>query len=429
MSTKKRVCLIAAKEPLLRRAAALGLEVLSVQTPEEFRKLPAELTDGVTTLALDYHDRDLLVESVRALHAARPLDGVFTVYEEALLPAAHLVDALGLPGSSYETVKLLTDKWAMREHLREAGVGTVAAALGRGEEDLTAFGAEHGYPFIAKPVAGSASLGVFRVDSAHEVPSVAERLREVGLDLFLMEEFLDGHEISVDGISFHGRYVMLAVCDKITGPGFIELGHSLPAALDAEQSRSVYELVAGFLDCVGLTEGLSHVEVKLTSAGPKIVEGHNRRGGDRLNTMADAVYDIDLEELGLAWAAGAAEALPAAPEARCGTAVCFFTAERGVVREVLGAEEARAHPQVLELHVNFPVGTSVPRLRWSLDRAGYVVTRADTAQEALSLARDLTSRIRLVVDHVEPDLAADDARHRDLIGELDQAARLGYRTS
>ncbi|WP_262062098.1 ATP-grasp domain-containing protein [Streptomyces sp. STR69] len=429
MSTKKRVCVIAAREPLLRRAAALGLEVLSVQTPQEFRSLPADLTDAVTTLVLDYHDRDLLVETVRALHAARPLDGVFTVYEESLLPAAHLADALGLPGPSYETVKLLTDKWAMREHLRKAGVGTVAAALGRGEGDLAAFGAEHGYPFIAKPVAGSASLGIFRLDSADEVPSVAERLREVGLDLFLMEEFLDGHEISVDGISFHGRYVMLAVCDKITGPHFIELGHSLPAALDAEQLRSVEELVASFLDCVGLADGLSHVEVKLTGAGPKIVEGHNRRGGDRLNTLADAVYGIDLEELGLAWAAGAAEELPASPEARCGTAVCFFTAERGLVREVLGAEEVRAHPQVLELHVNFPVGSSVPRLRWSLDRAGYVVVRAGTAGEALALGRDLASRIRLVVDEVAPDLAADDASHRDLIGELDQAARLGYRTS
>ncbi|MET9144607.1 MULTISPECIES: ATP-grasp domain-containing protein [unclassified Streptomyces] len=429
MSTKKRVCVIAAREPLLRRAAALDLEVLSVQSPQEFRSLPAGLADSVTTLVLDYHDRDLLVETVGALHAARPLDGVFTVYEEALLPTAHLVDALGLPGASYETVKLLTDKWAMREHLREAGVGTVAAALGRGEADLAAFGAEHGYPFVAKPVAGSASLGVFRVDTADEVPSVAGRLREVGLDLFLMEEFLDGHEISVDGISFHGRYVMLAVCDKITGEGFIEFGHSLPTALDADRLGAVEELVASFLECVGLTEGLSHVEVKLTAAGPKIVEGHNRRGGDRLNTMADAVYGVDLEELGLAWAAGAAEELPAAPPARCGTAVRFFTAERGVVREVLGADEVRAHPQVLELHVNFPVGRSVPRLRWSLDRAGYVVVRADTAAEALALGQDLASRIRLVVDPADPDRAADDASHRELIGELDQAGRLGYRTS
>jgi biotin carboxylase len=426
---KKRVCLIAAREPLLRSAAALGLEVLLVGTPEEFRKLPAELTDGLTVLALDYQDLDLLVESVGALHAVRPLDAVFTLSEEALLPTARLVDALGLTGVGYETVKLLTDKWAMREHLRAAGVSSVAAALGRGREDLAAFGAANGYPFIAKPVAGSASIGIFRVDSPEAIDEVAARQREVGLEVFLMEEFLEGREISVDSVSFHGRHVPVAVCGKIVGPGFIEFGHQLPAALTDEETRQVHTLVAEFLDCVGLAEGLSHIEIMLTADGPKIVEGHNRRGGDRINTMVNAVYGLDLEETALAWTAGLSQELSAAPQAAGGAAVYFFTAERGMVREVTGAEEVRTHQQVLELHINFPVGKEVPPLRWSLDRAGYVVTRAGTPQQAVDLAKELTARIAFQVDPVDADTAAEDEGHRKLMNETDQAARLGYRTA
>ncbi|MFE1857441.1 ATP-grasp domain-containing protein [Streptomyces anandii] len=425
---KKRLCLVGARGAFLRDALSLDaeVEILAVQTPEEYRALPADLAAQVTALVLDYQDTDRLVELVSALHAVRPLDAVVTVFEEALLPAARLVDALGLPGVPHATVTLLTDKWAMRRHLAEAGVSTVRAELGTSREDLAAFGAAAGYPFIAKPVAGSASLGIFKAESADDLDRVHEGLTGVGLETFLMEEFLEGPEISVDGISFHGRYVPVAICDKILGPDFVEFGHCLPSRISPEVEAEVTALVAEFLDCVGLSEGLSHVEVKLTPAGPRIVEGHNRRGGDRLNTMVQSVYGLGLERSALEWALGLMPELPARPSAKGAASVCFFAAERGVVKEVGGAEEVRAHEQVLELHVNFPVGREVPPLRWSLDRAGYVVVHADTTDEAEALARDLAGRIEFVVEPKDFDTSAEQDEHRALVGEIDQSHRLGY---
>ncbi|WP_329468295.1 ATP-grasp domain-containing protein [Streptomyces sp. NBC_01431] len=423
---KKRLCLVGARGAFLREALSLGVEILAVQTPEEYRGLPADLAAEVTSLVLDYQDTDRLVELVSALHAVRPLDAVVTVFEEALLPVARLVDALGLPGVPHATVTLLTDKWAMRRHLREAGVSSVLAELGTGRADLAAFGGMAGYPFIAKPVAGSASLGIFKVESADDIDRVHEGLTAVGLGTFLMEEFLEGPEISVDGLSFHGRYVPVAICDKILGPDFVEFGHCLPARLSPETEQEVVELVAEFLDCVGLAEGLSHVEVKLTPAGPRIVEGHNRRGGDRLNTMAESVYGFSLERTALELALGVMPERHARPEAKGASSVCFFAAERGVVKEVTGAEEVRAHAQVLELHINFPAGQEVPPLRWSLDRAGYVVVHADTADAAEALARDLAGRIAFAVEPKDFDTSAERDDLRALVGEIDQSNRLGY---
>jgi biotin carboxylase len=426
VEAKKRLCLVGAKGAFLREALSLGVEIIAVHTPEEFRGLPADLTDEVTALVVDYQDTDRLVELVSALHAARPLDAVVAVFEEALLPAARLVDALGVPGVSHATVTLLTDKWAMRRHLQEAGVSSVRAELGTCREDLAAFGKTAGYPFIAKPVAGSASLGIFKVNSADDLDTVHDGLTDVGLSTFLMEEYLEGPEVSIDGISFHGRYVPVAICDKIVGPNFVEFGHAMPARLSTEQEKEIVELVAEFLTCVGLTEGLSHVEVKLTPDGPKIVEGHNRRGGDRVNTMTESAYGINLERAALQWALGSLQELPARPEAKGAASVCFFAAERGVVKAVSGAEDVRAHPQVLELHVNFPVGREVPPLRWSLDRAGYVVVRADTTDEAEALAKDLAGRITITVEPTAVDASAERDHHRALVGEIDQAHRLGY---
>ncbi|MGV9253599.1 hypothetical protein [Streptomyces sp. NPDC003697] len=82
---------------------------------------------------------------------------------------------------------------------------------------------------------------------------------------------------------------------------------------------------------------------------------------------------------------------------------------------VEGADEVREHPRVVEFHINFQVGQHIPRVRWSLDRAGYVVVTAETAQAALGLARSLASRVRFVTEPeavAEEDGAHDLRRHR-----------------
>jgi len=91
-----------------------------------------------------------------------------------------------------------------------------------------------------------------------------------------------------------------------------------------------------------------------------------------------------------------------------------------------GADEVRDHPGVVEFHLNFEVGQAIPRVRWSLDRAGYVVVTAETAQAARTLVQSLASRVRFVT---EPDPAvADDAddlrRYRELVTELNQVTHV-----
>lgn len=419
-----RVCLVSPKPPMLQRARRLKLDVVCVYTPEEFRKLPVDAVHDEICLVLRHQsDPRELVDSVRALHDRTPFTAVLTVQEEGVITAALLNDALGLNGVSSETVALLTDKWRMRRHTAERGVSAVRAAVASSLADIREFGAAHGYPLIAKPLGGSASIGIHKIESAEAAESVYAALSELDLRQFLLEEYLEGPEISVDALSFHGRHVPIAIADKITGTGFVEFGHAIPAQLDPSLEKEVCRTVSEFLDAVGLRDGLSHTELKLTPAGPRVVEGHNRRGGDRINTMTHAVHGIDLEEAGLSWAAGLLEPLTGRPAANGGAAVVFFEAEPGRLVAIEGADEARAHAGVVEFHLNFEVGQLIPRVRWSLDRAGYVVVTAETAQAARDLAQSLASQVRFVT---EPDPAAEEdgaralRRYRDLVAELNQ---------
>ncbi|WP_327111068.1 ATP-grasp domain-containing protein [Streptomyces sp. NBC_01341] len=419
-----RVCLVSPKPPMLQRARGLKLDVVCVYTPEEFRKLPADaLVAEICVVHPPRSDSRELVDVVRALHDRLPFAGVVTVQEEGVLTAALLNDALGLNGVSAETVALLTDKWRMRRHTAERGVSAVRAAVASSLEEIREFGAAQGYPLIAKPLGGSASIGIHKIDSAEAAESAYAALSGLDLKQFLLEEYLEGPEISVDALSFDGRHVPIAIADKITGTGFVEFGHAIPAQLDPSLEEDVCRTVSDFLDAVGLRNGLSHTELKLTSAGPRVIESHNRRGGDRINTMTHAVYGIDLEEAGLAWGAGQLQPLAGRPEADGGAAVVFFEAEPGRLVAIKGADEARAHSGVVEFHLNFEVGQVIPPVRWSLDRAGYVVVTAETARAAQDLAQALASQVQFVTEpapDAEEDGAASRRRYRDLVAELNQ---------
>ena len=165
---------------------------------------------------------------------------------------------------------------------------------------------------------------MFRIRDRAEVDVVAERFRSLddghwaakdlssadSFDEFLMEEFLDGPEISVETLTFDGRHVVVAVTDKeIGGPGFVEIGHSQPSGCSAETLREVTRLVTDFLDAVGLRNGPGHTEVKLTSRGPRIVESHNRVGGGRINELAEIAYGVDMERYALGAGFGLVEPL------------------------------------------------------------------------------------------------------------------------
>ncbi|MEU2561011.1 ATP-grasp domain-containing protein [Streptomyces longispororuber] len=410
---RPRVLVVGGHSAQVRKARELGLDVVHVQYPDAYDRGHHPCVDQA--LLLDYGDVDRLVPLVRALHEAYPFQAAVSLFEPGLLPAARINEALGLAGTSVATVELLLDKGRMRRHLAARGISPVAFAVGRRTEDVREFAAAHGLPFVVKPIRESGSLGVFHVRDRADVEGVVRRFRSLGdgrwragdlactdsFDAFLMEEFLDGPEVSVETLSFDGRHVVVAVTDKeCGGPGFVELGHAQPSACPAGTLREVTRLVRDVLDAVGLRDGPAHTEVKLTARGPRIVESHNRVGGDRINELTATVHGVDMERYALGATFGLVEPLTAAPAPRGGAAVRFLTPRPGRVVEVAGAEAVRADPALVELAVRAEPGSVVPPLTWNEDKVGHVIARGATAAEAVAHSRRLAAALRVRTEPV-----------------------------
>ena len=404
---RPRVLVIGGKLTHVRKARELGLDVVHAQFPDEYHRGHWPYVDQA--LLLDYGDIDRLLPLAQALHEAYPFQAAVSLFELGLLPAARINEALGLGGESVATVELLLDKWRMRRHLAARGISPVASAVGRSAQDVREFVQAHGLPIIVKPIRESGSLGVFCIRDPADVDVVAERFRSLNghlaardlsfaesFDEFLMEEFLDGPEISVETLTFDGRHVVVAVTDKETGgPGFVEIGHSQPSGCSAETRREVTRLVTDFLDAVGLRNGPGHTEIKLTSRGPRIVESHNRVGGDRINELAEIAYGVDMERYALGARFGVVEPLTTSPGPRGGAAVRFLTPEPGRVVEVTGVDAVHADPAFVDLQLEVEPGDEVPPLTWNEDKVGHVIARGATATEAIAHSRRLAAAIHV----------------------------------
>jgi biotin carboxylase len=406
------IAVIGGKPKVVKKARELGLRVVYIQYPRSYREEHWAYVDQA--LLMDYSDTERLLPLAKALYQAYPFEKVVSLFELGLLPAAQVADLLGLGGTPRATVELLLDKWQMRQHLNALGVSPVAAAVGRTEQDLRAFAREHGFPVVVKPTREAGSICVLAVRDEMALTTIVARYRELAdafdpdllagpLDDFLMEEYLDGPEISVETLSFAGRHVVVAITDKVvsSGPGFVETGHSMPSRHPGAVLEQAAALVHDFLDAVGLREGPAHTEMKLTSRGPAIVESHNRVGGDKIGELAELVYGIDMDKYALGIPFGLVEPLQESPKATGAAAIRFLTPVPGRVTEMLGADAIKSDPALVELEITVAPGSTVPELTWSEDRVGHVIARGETAEEAIAHCERLLTAVRICTEPVQ----------------------------
>lgn len=352
---------------------------------------------GVEVVTLPRLERpvDDMAADLRRTHVDR-IAGVVAVSDETVAHAALLNAALGTPGTSPASVALAGDKLAMRSRLAEAGASTIRWAPVASESDVRAVVDELG-PVIVKPSEGSASRHVFRVGAAAD--AVMDALgpllsRESG---WIAEEFLDGPEISVESLSWAGRHDVLAITAKETGPGFVELGHRVPAALPNHLAAEVCTLVAQVLDTLGLDHVVSHTELILTASGPRLVETHPRIGGDRIGRLVELVTGRHpLTSLAHALSGRApkrqAHDRGSGPGA---AAIAFLVAPPGTITAVRGADVAARSRGVVETRLSAVVGDTVGPLTSSADRCGHVIAVARESGEAADLARAAADVIRI----------------------------------
>ncbi|MFI5932115.1 ATP-grasp domain-containing protein [Actinoplanes sp. NPDC051494] len=402
-TTDLHLLLIGGTDEAVEKAKKLGLVVLLVQHPTKISDRQRELADVLHVV--DFTDWSLLEPIARELYATPGYRVALSLTEPGLEPAGRINDLFQLGGTSQKVAGLLRDKWAMRQLLSGTGRASVAAEQVTGIDSLTGFGERYGYPFIVKPADGTASIGVFKVETPQQCDEVwqsVSRLRGTRTDRvsslfvlgdFIVEQYVEGPEFSVESFSFAGRHVIIAITEKFVSPTFAEVGHTMPARLSTGTRDALRSTVRDFLTTVGLRDGLGHTELRIGPDGPVVIEGHNRFGGDALPDLVRGAYGIDQATLALGWPFGLVPELPDEPVALGGAATRFLFSEPGRVESIEGVTRAQAEPDVLVVKMSVHPGDEVRPLRDNWDRVGLVAVTAADPSAALERSAEVIGEL------------------------------------
>lgn len=248
----------------------------------------------------DPHNEQALLAAGRALAGRHALAGIMTWNEWVLVPTARLAEHLGLPSNTAQAMLACRNKATSRTLFAHAGVPSAGSmTAGSLLEAAMAADAVGGYPVVLKPAAFAASVGVIHVERPEDLPAAfdfatagAAQARES--TAVLVEEYLDGEEVSVETVTFAGTTIPVAVTRKSLGslPYFEETGHAV-AAGDPLLAEAGPVAVAA-VRALGVEHGVCHTEIRLTSRGPRVVEVNARIGGDLIGHLVDLATGIQL---------------------------------------------------------------------------------------------------------------------------------------
>jgi len=366
-----------------------------------------QLVDA-TALRIDLRSPDRAAAQIIDAAAARPFDAIVAADDAGVVPAALAAERLGLRHNPPQAAMATRDKLRMRELLAAGGMAQPAFRAAGDEAAAVRAADALGHPCVVKPRTLSASTGVLRADDADAVRSAAALALELDRPPLLVERFVGGAEIAVEALLRDGALEPLAVFDKpdpLDGPTFPETLYVTPSRHPPAVLQAADAAVAAAAAAIGLREGPVHAELRLTPAGPEILELAARTIGGLCARTLRFGLGISLEQLVLRAALGRPLGDLRRSDAASGVMMLPVPAA-GTLRSVSGVEQARAVDGVVGVEITIPPGRKVRPLPRDGRYLGFVFARgSDPAAVESSLraaAGMIDADIRVAFTNSEP---------------------------
>jgi biotin carboxylase len=329
--------------------------------------------------------------AIERLISALEIDGIISPGTDwPVGVAARVAERSGLPHPiGPATAVLATNKQRQRERLGEAGIPQPRWwVLGGGDQPPDANG-----PVVVKAPDRQGQKGLTLVEDPADLPAAIDVARSAARNgLALVEELVDGCEVTVVGFSVDGAFTGLAVTDRLVAepPAFgVALAHVWPSD---SQGQSL-EVAARAVAALGIENGPSYTQLRIDADGPKVIEVAARLGGGHDAELVQAVTGIDLNGLAIDMAVGKpVEVGPAEPRVGGGVTK-FLVAPPGVLERIEVPDDLDGVRQVRIYRE--PGFVYTPLLRGA-DRAGAILATGSSRDEALARANAAADRIRFV---------------------------------
>lgn len=407
-AARRRVLLIAPHgsyrtAPFLAAAKIRGIEILIAS--EAKHSLVSAYAQG---LHIDLDDPQTSLQTILREAQRQPFAAVLGCDDASTELAALAASKLGLPHNPTTAVRLARRKDLARERLAQAGVPVphhwrldLTRALAAQIEDIR-------FPCVLKPVALAASRGVIRADNLNELTDAAARIQvllaRTGLreaqerETILVEEFIPGFEVAVEGLLTHDHLEILTIFDKpdpLNGPYFEETYYITPSRLDLPTQHAMHETISAACTAYGLREGPIHAECRINEQGVWILEVAARTIGGLCGRLLRFGTGCSLEELVLMHALGEP------PELQCeagGAGVLMIPIpQAGILRRVEGVLAAQQVPYIDEVVIHVREGYELVPLPEGTSYLGFIFARAPSAVQAEAALRAAHACLHVVV--------------------------------
>jgi biotin carboxylase len=369
--------------------AARALDVEVVIASEEQQALAATMGDRF--LRIDLCDPEVAAGEI-ARHRAKP-DAIVGVDEQGVEVAAIASEMLSLPHNPPSSVAITRDKTRLRAVLTAAGLPQPQVMT---DGDVR-------FPCVVKATTLSGSRGVIRANDAAELESALSRVRSIAGDddAVIVESYVPGAEVALEGLLDGGTLYVLALFDKpdpLEGPFFEETIYVTPSRHPADARHAIERTIADACSAIGLSEGPIHAEVRVPPDGPPVVlEVAARSIGGLCSRALKFGAGVSLEEVILRHALG--KDLGDLQRARSASGVMMIPIPKtGTLRAVDGVDNASAVSGIEGIEITIPRGQPVQALPEGDRYLGFIFASGARPEDVEASLRDAFSRLSIEID-------------------------------
>jgi biotin carboxylase len=387
-------------------AAKLGVDlVCASERPSTLEERAPE-----NLMTLDFADPDGAAENVARFARRRPIHAVVAVDDLTTVAAAAIAARLGLRSNPVAAASAARNKHEMRRRLAAAGVPAPPFRRVALAEDPARVAREVAYPCVLKPLALSASRGVIRADDPERFVAAFRRIAailardDVGVsgevaEALLVEEFVPGREVALEGLLIGGGLQTLALFDKpdpLDGPFFEETIYVTPSRLPAATQARIADVTLRACTALGLAEGPIHAELRVNDAGPWLIEVAARSIGGLCSRTLRFGTGMTLEELilrhALGWKIDSFDR-----EGRAAGVMMIPIPRAGRLVAVRGQDAAEAMPGIEQIAITAHLGQELVPLPEGWQYLGFIFARGDAPEEVEQALRRAHARLAFEV--------------------------------
>lgn len=375
--------------PYLKKAKEMGLYVIATDWSDD------AVGKGFADLFKPISVRDK--EESLKFAMENDIDAVFTSTDVGVPTAAYIAHKMNLPGITEAQAELATNKFVMRNKIKEIGLKTPLYRMCKTEEELLEAYQSFPKTAIVKPTDNCGSRGVFIVNSKEELLAVSKETFESSFSgQILLEELMIGNESSVEVLVDNGKPIILGWCKKVKSPFPYRVDMQLDYFPDRteEENKEVEEMVAQLVQGIEMRNGIMHIEFIWTQDGVKIIEFALRGcGGNVITYLMPALRDYDIKKFLLSKALGEDVPVTLSPS-RFGT-LKFIIPPAGKVKKLSGVEEIVNKDYVLDFHTELCDGFVIESIKNTSKRPAHVIVIGDSRKDIDNKLDEVVSTLKI----------------------------------